>query len=155
MENKVHWETLEYDHKDRSNDWYWAVGIIALCAVVVSVLYKNYFFAVFLLLATALVYYKAKRKPLFLKCYLSDIGITVGNIKVPYSEVVSFWIEINNNPHQNHMLIVKMKKGLHPILNVNVPDDKAVEVFDFLSTKATPEEMSEGQVIKMIKHLGF
>ena len=55
----------------------------------------------------------------------------------------------------NHLLIIQLKKGLHPFLRINVPDDKANEVLDFLATRVDIERMSEGQMVKLMKHLGF
>ena len=40
------WEAYEYEPKERSADWYWIVGIIALAICVVSLIYGNIIFAI-------------------------------------------------------------------------------------------------------------
>ena len=39
--DKIVWEVMEYEHKDRAPDWYWAVGIIALSSAVIAIVSKT------------------------------------------------------------------------------------------------------------------
>ena len=52
---KLEWSALEYEEKDRSSDWFLALGIIVVCSSVAAFIFENYFFAALLLLSGVLL----------------------------------------------------------------------------------------------------
>ena len=40
---KLEWTALEYEEKERGNDWFWALGVIILASAITSFIYTNYF----------------------------------------------------------------------------------------------------------------
>ena len=40
------WQTLEYDHIERSSNWFWLIGLISLLGIIISVVLLNFLFAV-------------------------------------------------------------------------------------------------------------
>ena len=57
------WEVDEYIERDRSNDWFWTVGLIVLTGIVISIILKNFVFAMFLLVAAGTLSVFIFRKP--------------------------------------------------------------------------------------------
>ena len=45
---KLEWSALEYEEKVQSNDWFWALGVIIVAGSITSIIFANYFFAIFL-----------------------------------------------------------------------------------------------------------
>jgi hypothetical protein len=52
---KLAWSAFEYEEKNHSNDWFWALGVIVVTATIASIMYNNYFFAAFLILSGTLL----------------------------------------------------------------------------------------------------
>src|SRR3990172_1439757 len=91
--DKITWETLEHEHKDRTPDWYWAVGIIALATAVISIIYKNYLFAVFIILAAAVLTMFSFKKPDMMMIEIGEKGFKIKNEFYAYKMIKSFYIE--------------------------------------------------------------
>ena len=62
-ENKITWSAFEYEHKEKNNDWFWALGIIIVAGALTSLIYGNYFFAMLLIIGGVLMGYFAKKTP--------------------------------------------------------------------------------------------
>ena len=41
---KIEWDAHEYEHKERSADWFWAVGIISVSMAVAAIIFGIFFF---------------------------------------------------------------------------------------------------------------
>ena len=48
---KINWSALEYEVKERSQDWFWALGIIVATSAVAAIIFSDYFFAGLLVLS--------------------------------------------------------------------------------------------------------
>jgi hypothetical protein len=93
METIIEWQSPEH-HFDRKNvDWYWALGIIVLGSVVLAFYFKNFLFAIFLIIASIVVgtlsYQETKSAPV----KITTKGIAFGRRLYPWLSVRSFWIE--------------------------------------------------------------
>ena len=44
---KIIWSALEYEDKIRSQDWFWALGIIVITSSIAAIIFENYFRIVF------------------------------------------------------------------------------------------------------------
>ena len=62
MEN-LNWSALEYEEKERSNDWFWAFGIIIVAGSIASIIFANYFFAILLIIGGILLAFFSIKKP--------------------------------------------------------------------------------------------
>jgi len=52
---KLEWSALEYEERERGNDWFLALGIIVAASSVAATIYSNYFFATLLVLSGLLL----------------------------------------------------------------------------------------------------
>ena len=80
----LEWSALEYEEKERSNDWFWALGIIVATSGITALIYNNYFFAILLVLSGALLWVFAKKKPSLIAYELDERGLRIGNRIYPY-----------------------------------------------------------------------
>ena len=47
----INWKTIEHNHQEKSSDWYWILGIIAIATAVLSIYFGNILFAIVILLS--------------------------------------------------------------------------------------------------------
>ncbi|MFT5352237.1 MAG: hypothetical protein ACI9GH_000076, partial [Candidatus Paceibacteria bacterium] len=89
---KIEWQAHEHSHIERSSDWYWIVGIIAIGIAVLSIYFDNILLAVIIILATSIAQVKARTEPQLLNFKITRKGILAGDTLYPYSALESFWV---------------------------------------------------------------
>jgi len=150
---KLEWDAHEYEHKERSGDWFWAVGIIAVALALVSIIFGNIILAILILIGTFTLTLFAKRSPDNLHVVVDEKGVTRNRVHYPYSTLHSFSID-TDHPHKK--IILRSKKLLMPLITVPLSDEvDAEELHDYLS-QSLPEEFHTLPFIeKILDHLGF
>jgi len=152
MENKkLKWNVPEYVLREKSRDWYWALGIIALSVIIASILYHNFLFAILVLVASFSLYIYASREPSIIDVEIGEKGIIVNNTLYPYVSLDSFWIEDHDSK-----ILVKSKKTFMPL--IVIPYSHEIEHNELRNTlvKKLPEvEHHEPASQKLMEHLGF
>lgn len=149
---KISWVTEEYEHKDKTPDWYWALGIIAIAGAAISIIYKNYLFAIFIILAAIILAMYSSRKPEPMNIEISEKGVRIKNEIYPYSMIKSFWIE--SLPNESHLLL-HTKRILMPIIVLNIENNLESKIQQMLSSHTKEEEMKEPVTQRVMEHLGF
>lgn len=149
---KLAWSALEYEEKERSADWFWALGVIVVASSLTSIIYGNYFFAVLLTLSGILLGFFAKKKPDTVSYELNEKGLKIRTRLYPYENIKSFWVQIKPKP----VLFIKSERAFMPIISVPIEENSAAEVHDvFVSQNIPEEEMREHVSEKIMESLGF
>lgn len=146
------WETPEYVHTEKSADWYWAVGIIAISVATTAVLFDNTIFGIFIILSLATLMLYANRKPDILKIRIDERGIQDGPTRYPYSSLESFCIE---DQEIEHKIILKSKKKLQPYIVIPIRDVSADDVHKQLKRFLREDEHTEPLAKRIVEYLGF
>ncbi len=148
----LQWETLEYIHTEKSADWFWTVGIIAVAIAATAIILNNVLFGILILLATFTLCIYAARHPLVIDVEINDRGIRIDKYFHPYTSLDSFWVE--ENVHHPKIL-VKSKKLLMPYITVHIEDMDPDEIRDYLNHFLIEEEHTEPFLQKLMEHVGF
>lgn len=151
----INWQALEYHHEPKSPDWFWAVGIIALCTAIISIIYGNILFAILVIVATFSLFMYAVRQPEFIEFELNRKGIVIEKKLYPYSTLQSFWVEEFNNIHPHPKLLVKSQKIAMPLIVIPIAGIHPDDVRDFLRLYLPEEEQFEPLSQKLMEYLGF
>ena len=146
------WHAYEYVYREKSTDWYWAVGIIAVSISITSVLFSNILFAIFIMLALFTLIMYAKRKPHLLQVKLDERGIQEGHAHYLYSTIESFWVE---DRFGDFKIIMRSKKKTMPYIIIPIMEVSADEVRDHLKKYVLEEEHSEPLARRIMEYLGF
>ena len=111
------WTTLEYNHRPKTNDWYWAVGVTSIAATIASLLIGNGLFGFFLIVAGMTVMILASKAPKEITCDVSPRGINISKKFFAWSSLDSFWIHENFTPPRL-VLVPKGKIVFHTIVPI-------------------------------------
>ncbi len=87
------WTVQTHEHRERSTDWYWTIGVIALVGAGVSIYFGNVLFAVIMLLGLGSIGFLAARGPREHGVRIDERGISIDGTRYPYASIQSFWIE--------------------------------------------------------------
>ena len=156
--DKLEWSALEYEERERSTDWFWALGIIVVTSSVAAIIFGNYFFAVLLILSGILLGFFAVKKPDTVSYELNNQGLKIRTRVYSYENIKSFWVQIDLTGETNlrPMLFIKTERAFMPIISIPIEDNLAEDIHSiFLSKNVPEEEMQEHASLKIMESLGF
>lgn len=149
--------THEYHHTDKTADWFWTLGIIALSIAVAAIIFGNVIFAMVVLLGAFVMGMYAARHPDDIEIEISAKGIRAGDTLFPYRTLESFWID-DEDPKDDipPRLLVKSTKLIMPLLVFHLTFEVDPEdIRDILSVYLKETHLEEPLAHKMLESLGF
>lgn len=155
---KLQWSALEYEEKNRSNDWFWALGIIVATSSVAAIIYENYFFAALLFLSGVLLGFFAIKKPDVVSYELNNQGLKIRTRLYPYENIKSFWVQIDTTGETklSPILFIKSERLFMPILSIPIENIMAPDIHSIMISKnITEEEMKDHLSVKVMELLDF
>lgn len=150
---QLEWQAHEYEHKERSQDWYWATGIITVSVAIVSIILGNIIFALLILLGAFALALFINRPPETVDITIDEKGVIKGNVRYPYETLKSFWIDLE---HPHNKIILRSQKLLMPLIVVPINDSIDPETLhDTLSQFLTEEYHALPFIERLLEYLGF
>jgi hypothetical protein len=148
------WKAPEYSHAEKTPDWYWALGLIAVAGAVAALLFNNVLFAVLILFGAFALALLASRHPTDVSFALTQRGIRVNDTLYPYQSLDSFNVD-ELTPEHTPKLIVEAKNFFTPTLVIPLIGVDADRVHDYLLDFLPEEEHQEPVSHRMMEWLGF
>ena len=149
MKDKITWTVLEYEHREKTPDWFWALAIVAIAGSIAAIIHKNYLLAIFIILATFLMAVISLRKPQEIEVELNTKGVCVDSAFYPYKNLKSFFV------HEKKLLL-HSNRPIMPIITLHLRDNFLEErVNIFLEKYLKEEEMEEPFSHRLMELLGF
>jgi hypothetical protein len=149
----VRWSAYEHDHIERSSDWYWALGVVAACALLTSILFGDILFGLLILLAATILALLARTPPALMHFELSDRGVRVNDTLHRYGEIISFWVEDERDDRP--LLLVDTTKFLSPNLVIPIEHVDPDLVRAYLKERAKEVHMKEPVSHKILEFFGL
>jgi hypothetical protein len=149
------WQGVEYEHRERGADWYWALGIIAVAAIIACVLFANYLLALVVLAAAfALALHAAKRPPVH-QFRLTEEGLIIGHELHPYARMRSFAILEYLEGDLPPVLSIQTEHWLAPHLLIPLNEVDADALYDYLLDRVDEGEHPPTMADVVAGWLGF
>ncbi|MBI2030174.1 hypothetical protein HYT05_00985 [Candidatus Kaiserbacteria bacterium] len=149
----LRWTAYEHEHVERTADWYWALGIVTLSVVVISVLLHNALFAVIMVLSSFTMILLARTPPQLVSFEISDRGIRTGKILHRYNEILSFWVE--DETDDRPILLVDTTKWMAPNLIIPIEHIDPALIRAYLQERSTEKHMQEPWSHRVLEFFGF
>ncbi len=152
MKDTFVWEALEHHHEDKSADWFWSLGIIAVSLTVLCVFFNNVLLGIFILVASFTAALHARKEPRILTVSLTMKGVIVEDKLYRYDTLDSFWID-----EQAHIpqIILKSKKVLMPFIIVPIEEHHHDDIRMYLLMHLQEEEHHESPLHHLLEYFGF
>src|SRR3989344_1441261 len=148
----LRWSAYGHEHTPRGADWFWALGIFAVCAALTSILLNNVLFAVLILLAATTLAMIARTPQELSEIEISEKGIRAGDTLHRYNEIISFWVE---DEHGNPVLLVDTTKFMSPNLIIPLEDIDPKLVRAYLLEHSKEVHMKEPVGHKILEFFGL
>lgn len=147
------WQELEYQNKERPQDWYWAIAVITVASSLGAVIFVNIIFALFILLAGGTLILFSLRDPDVITVNIDRRGVAVNDKLYPFNVFDSFWIEERENPS---VIILKSEQVYSPLILIPIAEEiDPDEVREYLVEYLDEEEMLVPFSRKILEFLGF
>jgi hypothetical protein len=149
----ITWSIPEYDHKDRSVDWFWGVGIAVFLAFGIALFTGNYMFGLFILVAGGSLMLFSARPPQNISITIETNGFTMGTESYGWKKVQGFKIKKDNTGAK---LIVHIDKKFLPVYTLRLPNELVAQVNENL-LKVVPleEELDESPSMVFMEKIGL
>ena len=151
---ELSWRAAEYDFYEKDLNWYLLVGVFSLLLVIIALWQRDFFFAIFILLASAMVIISGGRRPRVMEFRLTADGCHLGeNVFYPYDALENFSLE--ERPGRLDAMVLKKRTSFNPYLRILLDSQTAAKAREFLEGKL-PEVEREETFIDIFTHfLGF
>lgn len=125
----IEWSIAEHTFKEKTNDWYWSVGVVTLALVVLSYFMKNFLFAVISLIGGISIFILGLKKPFTLHNKVTQKGVGSDDRFFMFDDIESFCID--EGVPEEPRLFLKMKSGIasHAILPIHEEDKDKIQNF--------------------------
>lgn len=157
-DEKLIWSALEYEEKNRSKDWFWALGVVIVTSSLAAIIFENYFFATLIILSGILLGFFAIKKPDTIIYELNRKGLVIRNRLYPYQNIKSFWIQLDTHPETiiKPILFIHSERAFMPILSIPINETIAEDIHAIMTSRNIAEvEMKEHASEKIMEALGF
>ncbi|HMP67257.1 MAG TPA: hypothetical protein PKA60_00710 [Candidatus Paceibacterota bacterium] len=155
IKKSIAWEALNHIKTERSGDWFWIVGVIAVGIAILAIFFDNFLFAFLVILATFTAFLLAHSAPRMIKYEINYRGIRIGESLYTFSGLESFWI-IDEDGYERDRILFKSKKLFMPIITVPLGEHSDMEeIRNFLLEYLKEDEMHEPLSEILMDRLGF
>jgi hypothetical protein len=148
----ISWRAPEHHYVEKTNDWYWAVGIIAGTMAALAFIFGNVIFGIFIIVATFTLLLHSSKRPRIIECSINDRGVVVDDILYPFLSLESFWIDAHQRPAQ---ILIKSQKFFMPYIVVHIDEINPESVRTVLLKYIAETEHSEPITQKLLERVGF
>lgn len=155
MNEKITWETLDQIKNEKSSDWFWIVGIVAIAGAVLAIFFNNILLGLVILLS-AFASFLLSNSPARMEYYeLNNRGVIIGEEMYPYNSLDSFYV-IDEDGFERDRILIKSKKLFMPLIVMPLGNEVGVEeVREHLLEYVDEEEMTEPLSYYIMSLLGF
>ncbi len=151
---KISWRAAEFHYFEKDYLWYvWAVftGVVLLAFALWQ---RNFFFAVFVVIATVLFVEFGKRRPRTLDYELNEKEVLIdGRMSIPYKSIESF--HVRKRLGLLDEVVFKRATRVNPFIHLPIDEELAVRAREFL-LEFLPEDEHEQTIVEIIaERIGF
>lgn len=137
----IRWEAHEYEHHEKSDAWYVALGILAIGGSIASFILGNILFGIFILAAAFAMALFAAKPPSQHSFAITRKGIAIGTRLYPWTTLESFWIIEEHEPAH---ILLKSSRFFMPLIVIPLANELDPEmIHERLSEHLHEEELHE------------
>lgn len=149
---RIEWTAKEYKHEEKSIDFFWTLGLVALVCSVIAIWFGNYLFGIFILVSGLSLFLFTIRHPQEITFLIETEGLSMGSEKYSWKKVKGFNIK---KQESSAILLIRVDKYLLPVYTIPVPLELVPKIKESL-LKVTPSmELNESGAVKFMEKIGF
>lgn len=145
MEPIISWQAPEYNHREKTSSWYLWSLVGALVVAAIAVYQKNFMFALFVVIAEAMILFLSRQQPKLVTYSISIEGVHRDpNVHHRFSEMSAFAVTVFEEGTKRYgELVLRPTKKISSYIKILFPHEKADEMHELLSQHLTEFEYQE------------
>lgn len=148
------WYVPEFTYQEKTKNWYWIVGLVALGLIILSLFMRNYLLGFFVLIGTFLMFTQATKQPKEILIEVSESGINIDTDLHKYETIKAFWIQEQRGGE--FMLILLTSQIMTPLQSIMLPPDLDPMLFrEFLLEFLPEEKLRQSYTERLMHMIGF
>ena len=152
IEPIISWTAPSHLHMEKTQDWYWSVGIVTLAISVACFLFGNIIPGIFVIVAAVALVLHASHPSKDTVYSINDRGIVVDDTLYPFLDLDSFWIPHDEEPAK---MILKSRKLMMPLIVMLLGDADRENVRKVMLKYIAETEHVEPFLKLVLERLGF
>lgn len=146
----IAWNAPEHLYVEKSQDWYWSVGIITLALSAVAFIFGNVVTGILVLVASVALVLHSSKPPRIVYHEVNDRGVIINNTLYPFLTLDSFWI-----PHDEPKIILKSRKIFAPFVIIRIEEVDPEVIREILLKYIAETEHHESFFKLLMERFGF
>ena len=152
---EISWRAAEYEYHKKGSGWYFSVIGIAAAIFIFALSQKNFFFAMFVVVAAIMVVSFGKRRPRVLDFKIDEEGIHVDK-DTSYSYDNLEWFAIDSRSKSLSQIIIKKDSKISPLIKMRADSNVVEKAKNILKEKIEEnEDYEESLIDSLAEFLGF
>jgi len=147
------WDALGYVFDEKSSDWYWALGIIAIASSIASILFGNVILALVIIAASGTLALSTLKRPRVHRFRVTGEGVMIDENLYTYDSILSFSVLEYIDPAVPAALSIRTHHLLAPHLLIPIVGHDPVEIYDFFAEHIEEGRHDESPVERIIEML--
>jgi hypothetical protein len=144
------WEGKEYAPSEKSADWFWALGIVAIALIVACVLFSQYLLAVLVLVGSVTISLQAAKHPRIHRFAILESGIMIDATFYAYSDMLHFSVLEYADESMPPSLSIKTRHVLYSHLLIPIIGYDPVDVYDYIAAHLPEGNHHESAIDRVI-----
>ena len=148
----IEWEAYESLHGERSIDWFWGVGLVAIIIGIIAIIIGNIMLTILIFVGAVTLVLATLKHPDLNYYALTPRGVIEANPLSPWADLDVFWIQESAPP----VLLIKSKRNTIPLLDLPLPETADTQlVHDYMFQYIDDEPLRLGTLQQIMNRLGF
>jgi hypothetical protein len=149
------WHGREYAPGEKGTDWYWALGIIVVALMVVSILFANYLLALVLLAAGLTMALQAAKRPRIHRYAITEGGISIDTHHYAFDSMLHFSVLEYIDPEIPPALSIKTNHIFAPHLLIPIVGYDPIDVYDYVALHLPEGKHDESAIDRIVELIGL
>ncbi len=151
--SEVSWRAAEYEHTHHDSWWFLKIGIAGLIFLAFAIWQKNFFFGVFIVIASAVILTHNKREPNVIDFRVSEKGVRIANQLYEYNEFQHF--SVRKRPGKLDEIVFKRKIMFNPFLHIPADSRTIWDAREIIKRKIQEVEHDSSLLDVLLDLIGF
>src|SRR3989344_2994815 len=141
---EIKWSAPEFHYYEKTVSWYWILIIISVILTALALWQKNFLFAVFIILASFLIFMWASIRPKTIDFTLSEKGLDIdGQQFFSFQDISGFAIISDTDNSGLSELAVKIKRNFGAWIKIIIAEQKQEKIKEILKLHTSEIEYQE------------
>ncbi len=152
----MRWEAPEFEDHERGIGWYYFVTFAALILIAVALWQNNFLFAIFLAIATILLFVWGAQRPPVRNFVITEKELQIDRVKtINFSDIKSFSIRGPRGEEKFGELFIDLKASFRPDLHIHVLPESMEAVRAQLRHHLPEREHNDSLIDAVLRFLRF